>query len=170
MSHVRNLLSSPGRHIVEPGQPAEPPQSGTLHAAPAAGPQPVPVPVPIPVREERPPEFPVEQAQIRPEARLVYHTDPGSPAADRFRFLRMRLREFAKTGKLKKLLITSPIAGDGKSTAVLNLATALSERGKRKVLVLEADLHRGAIAEMLKLRSWPGLSECLTGDVESPLH
>jgi capsular exopolysaccharide synthesis family protein len=164
MSHVRNLLYSPGRHTAEPAHTPAP-----SYAAPAAGPQPVAVPVPIPVREEPPTEFPVEEAQIRPESRLVYHTDPRSPAADRFRFLRMRLREFANAGKLKKLLVTSPIAGDGKSTAILNLATALAERGKRKVLVVEADLHRGSIAEVLRLRAWSGLGECLTGDLESPL-
>jgi receptor protein-tyrosine kinase len=164
MSHVRNLLYSPGRHTPEPPNPAAP-----SYAAPGAGPQPVPAPVLIPVREEPPPEFPVEQAQIRPETRLVYHTDPRSPAADRFRFLRMRLREFANAGKLKKLLITSPISHDGKSTTIINLATALSERGKRKVLVVEADLHRGSISELLKLRAWRGLGECLSGDLESPM-
>ena len=110
----------------------------------------------------------MEQARIQPESRMVYHTDPRSPAADRFRFLRMRLREFAKDGKLKRLLVTSPTAGDGKTTAILNLATALSERGKRKVLVVEADLHRASIAEALKLRAWRGLTECLTDDTESP--
>jgi capsular exopolysaccharide synthesis family protein len=161
MSHVRNLLHSPSRQTLEPPHPAQPAQS-------AAVPGPQPVPIAIPVRDERLAEFPVEQAQIRPESRIVYYTAPRSPAADRFRLLRMRLRDFANAGKLKKLLVTSPIAGDGKSTAILNLATALAERGKRKVLVIEADLHRGSISETLKLRPWRGLNECLTANVESP--
>jgi protein-tyrosine kinase len=164
MSHVRNLLYTPGRHTPEPSPPAH-----TPHAMSGAGPQPVPVPIPVAVRAEAPVEFPVEQAQVRPESRIIYYTDPRSPAADRFRFLRMRLRDLAKAGKLKKLLITSPMPGDGKTTAVLNLATVLSERGKWKVLVIEADLHRGSIAQALNLRAWRGLGECLTDEHESPL-
>jgi capsular exopolysaccharide synthesis family protein len=115
------------------------------------------------------PEFPVEEARLTPASRLVYHNDPRSPAADKFRFLRMRLREYWATGRLKKLLVTSPLAGDGKSTILLNLATALSERGKRSVLVIEADLHHSTLAEILKLRPWAGLTECLQDDSISPL-
>src|SRR5215475_13675321 len=59
-------------------------------------------------------EFEVEQAHLTPEARIVFHTDPRSPAADRFRLLRMRLKEFWNAGKLKKLLITGAMAGDAK--------------------------------------------------------
>jgi capsular exopolysaccharide synthesis family protein len=154
MSHVRNLLHAPSREGVE-----------TSHSPVVARPQ----PVRAPLRDQPSPEFPVEEARIRPECRIVYHTDPRSPAADRFRFLRMRLRDAASAGILKKLLVTSPVAGDGKSTAILNLATALSERGKRKVLVIEADLHRSSLSEILQLRPWRGLTECLTDDSESPL-
>jgi capsular exopolysaccharide synthesis family protein len=111
--------------------------------------------------------FPKETAQFGPEHRLIFHTDPHNPAADRFRLLRMRLKEQWKAGKLKKLLVTSPLAGDGKSTVTLNLATALHERGKHSVLVVEADLHHSSISEMLKLR-WAGLSECLTDSSVAP--
>jgi capsular exopolysaccharide synthesis family protein len=110
------------------------------------------------------PELPVEEAHFTPEDRLIFHTDPRSPAADRFRLLRMRLKQHWKAGKLKKLLITSPIARDGKSTVTLNLATALAERGKRTVLVIEADLHHSSLTEILRLRSWVGLADCLVDE------
>jgi capsular exopolysaccharide synthesis family protein len=106
-------------------------------------------------------EFPVEAAHIRPEHRLVFYTDPHSPAADRFRYLRMRLREPWSKGKLKKILITSSLSNEGKSTVILNLATALSERGQRAVLVVDADLHKSCLGEKLGLKTWAGLSECL---------
>lgn len=115
------------------------------------------------------PEFAAEEAHFGPEARLAYYTDPRGPAADRFRLLRMRLKTHWKTGKLKRLLITSPLAHDGKSTVTLNLATALAERGKRTVLVVEADLHHSSLTEILKLKPWAGLTECLVGDTTSPL-
>jgi capsular exopolysaccharide synthesis family protein len=115
------------------------------------------------------PEFAVEEAHLSAENRLVYFADPRSPAADRYRLLRMRLKEHWRAGKLKKLLITGALAHDGKSTVVLNLATALAERGKHSVLVVEADLHHSSITESLKLRPWAGLTECLADGATSPL-
>jgi hypothetical protein len=78
----------------------------------------------------------VEEAHIDDANRIVFHTDPSSPRTDRFRFLRMRLRELWNTKKLRVFLITSPLPEDGKSTITVNLATALAEGGKRFVLMV----------------------------------
>ena len=107
--------------------------------------------------------IPVEEAHVNAASRIVFHTDPSSPGADRFRFLRMRLRELWNTKELRTLLITSPLPEDGKSTTALNLATALAEGGKRSVLVIEGDLHRSPLSEQLRLKPGPGLAECLEG-------
>jgi capsular exopolysaccharide synthesis family protein len=121
--------------------------------------------VPPPDRDELAP-LPVENAEILPEARLVFHTDPHSPGADRYRLLRMRLRELGSSGKLKTLLITSPLPHEGKSTVCLNLATALAEGGKKNVLLIEADLHQPVLNSRLRLTDWAGLAECLEGTVD----
>lgn len=102
-----------------------------------------------------------EEVQLQPESRLVYHTEPRGPGADRYRYLRMRLREMAESRKLRSLLITSAMPQDGKSTTALNLATALAEQGKRSVLLIEADLYHPTLREQLGIGSWPGLAECL---------
>ena len=107
--------------------------------------------------------IPVEEVHIDPASRIVSYTDPSSPGADRFRFLRMRLRELWNTKKLRILLITSPLPEDGKSTIAMNLATALAEGGKRSVLLIEADLHRSPLTGQLGLKGGPGLGECLEG-------
>ncbi len=107
-----------------------------------------------------------EHVAIRPDARLVYHTDPHGAAADRFRLMRIRLHALRMTGKLKKLLITSPLPGDGKSTVSLNLATALSEGGARRVLVVDADLHHSPLTVELGLSKRRGLAECLAGSMD----
>lgn len=109
----------------------------------------------------QPPEIPVEEVRVHPESRVVFSTDPRSPGADRFRFLRMRLREIWNAGKLRSLLITSPLPGDGKSTIALNLATALSEKGQRAVLLVDGDLHKSALVRQLGIRKGPGLADCL---------
>jgi len=110
-------------------------------------------------------DFPVMEARPRPETRLICHTDPRSAAADRFRYLRMLLREPWSAGKLKKLLIAGALAHDGKSTITMNLATVLADRGKHSVLVVEADLHYPSLAKALQINPLAGLAECLTGGI-----
>lgn len=114
----------------------------------------------------------VEEVHILPESRIVVQADPRGLAADRFRYLRLRLRERAESGKLKTLLVTSPSPEDGKSTVALNLATTLAEGGKRNVLLLEGDLYHATIAQNLGLPVRPGLAECLESGLDpvSPLR
>jgi capsular exopolysaccharide synthesis family protein len=110
--------------------------------------------------------IPVEEVRIHSGSRIAIYTDPRGLAADRFRFLRLRLREQADTGKLKRILVTSPLPEDGKSTVALNLATVLAERGKRSVLLLEADLYHATIAQHLGVSARPGLAECLENGLD----
>ena len=100
-----------------------------------------------------------EVSPVPPESRVVVHTDPRSAGADRFRLAQIRLTSIQVSTKLKSFLITSPLPEDGKSTVALNLATGLSEEGKRPVLLLEADVHRPALVKKLGLKPWPGLTE-----------
>jgi capsular exopolysaccharide synthesis family protein len=106
-------------------------------------------------------QAPVEEARLSPESRVVILSDPKSAGADRFRYLRMCLREVRAAAKLRSLLITSPLPLDGKSTVALNLATTLSRSGKHPVLVIEADLHHPTLAGRLGIQSRQGLAECL---------
>jgi protein-tyrosine kinase len=111
-------------------------------------------------------QIPVEEVHLHAGSRIALYTDPRGVAADRFRFLRLRLRERAETGTLKSILVTSALPQDGKSTVALNLATALAERGKRNVLLLEADLYHATIAQNLGIPVRPGLAECLEGGLD----
>jgi protein-tyrosine kinase len=158
MSHLRNLFqkSSANERIA----PARDVPVAAPNVAAVAG---------VAAATTTLPEFAVETAHLGAENRLIYYNDPRSPAADRYRLLRMRLKELRRTGKLKKILVTGALAHDGKSTVVLNLATALAERGKHSVLVIEADLHHSSLAGNLKLKPWAGLSECLIDDTVPPL-
>src|SRR5579864_3101260 len=46
-------------------------------------------------------QIPVEEVHIHFASRIVLHTNPRGLAADRFRFMRLRLQERADAGKLK---------------------------------------------------------------------
>jgi capsular exopolysaccharide synthesis family protein len=104
---------------------------------------------------------PFVEVHLEPKSRLFFHTEPCSSASDRYRFLRMRLREFKAKLKLKTVLVTSPNPGDGKSTTVANLATALADRGRSRVLVVEADLYHASLVELVGVRPAKGLGEIL---------
>jgi receptor protein-tyrosine kinase len=104
---------------------------------------------------------PVVDARITPETRIVVATDLSSPGADRFRFLRMRLRELRSAGNVRTVLVTSAMPQDGKSTVAMNLATVLADGGKSSVLLIEGDLHRPSVAAALGITPGRGLAECV---------
>jgi tyrosine-protein kinase Etk/Wzc len=91
----------------------------------------------------------------------------GSPVfAEAFRHLRTRIYcdgALAGAAASTVMVITSPGAGDGKTMCVISLATALALDGKR-VLVIEADLHRPSLGQLLPVRQCGGLADLLTGD------
>ena len=59
------------------------------------------------------------------------------------------------------LLVTSPGAGEGKSTMIANLAVAVAQTGK-KVVLLDGDLRRPSVHRLFKtLNREPGLSNYL---------
>jgi capsular exopolysaccharide synthesis family protein len=99
-----------------------------------------------------------------PDSKLVCLNAPESFGAEKFRFLGVRLRQLQHTRPLKKLLITSTIPEEGKSTVSANLATILARRQQPKILLLEGDLRRPSLGKQFGLGSLPGLSEWLKGE------
>lgn len=95
--------------------------------------------------------------------RLVCMTDKGSPAAEAFRLLRVRLRHLRKDRPLKKLLITSSVPQEGKSFSAANLACALASGSQEKVLLLEGDLRRPTQSRLFGIRPESGICECVRG-------
>ena len=100
-----------------------------------------------------------EVSPLPAESRVVVHSDPRSAGADRFKLVRIRLQNLQATRGLKRLLITSPLPADGKSTVALNLATVLSDKGKHAVLLLEADVYRPSLLKKLGIKPWGGLTD-----------
>src|ERR1700723_2677702 len=93
-------------------------------------------------------------------SRLVFMTEPDSLAAEKFRFLGVRLRQLQQSRPLKKVLVTSPIPEEGKSTVSANLAGGLARR-KQSVLLIEGDLRRPTLASQFGLGRLAGLGEWL---------
>jgi len=104
-----------------------------------------------------------------PHPKLVCVTGEESLAAEKFRFLAVRLRHLQQKRPLKRLLITSSMSEEGKSTVAANLACALARR-QQKVLLLEGDLRRPSLAKLFGLGPIPGLSELLQGEPSAAMN
>jgi capsular exopolysaccharide synthesis family protein len=107
---------------------------------------------------------PVLPVSLRDDSRLVSIGKDGSLGAEKFRFLAVRLRQLRQSRPLKKILITSSIPQEGKSTVAANLACTLARRKPQKTLLLEGDLRRPNIAAQFGLGKLPGLCEWLSGE------
>ena len=105
-------------------------------------------------------ELAVTDVKVQPADRLVWHAESNGLPVDRYRLLRMRLRELRNTGDLKSLLITSALPREGKSTILMNLATGFARRRER-VLAIDGDLHRSSLTLRLGLETAPGFSQCI---------
>ncbi len=92
------------------------------------------------------------------DPRLLMLSAPDSPAAASFRVLRHRLGE--RKG-VKVLLVASPRAGEGKTLCAVNLALALGEAGRARVLLLEANYRCPSLARLLGFRPLLCVSEQL---------
>jgi capsular exopolysaccharide synthesis family protein len=104
--------------------------------------------------------FPALEVLPTATSRLVFMTEPDSLAAEKFRFLGVRLRQLQQSRPLKKVLVTSTIPEEGKSTVSANLAGVLARR-KQSVLLIEGDLRRPTLAQQFGLGTLAGLGEWL---------
>lgn len=82
------------------------------------------------------------------DPRLVLASDPDSERAASFRVLRHHLLEL---GRPQVVIVSSPQPADGKSTTAMNLALALAECGRAKVLLAETHVRRPQFANAFRL-------------------
>ncbi len=96
----------------------------------------------------------------RMEINILYDTNRGE-YVEAMRLIRTRL-ERQLTDK-KVLMVTSSIAGEGKSTVAANLAISMALKGKRVVLV-DCDLRNPSVSRIFNLtKEYPGLVSLLRG-------
>jgi capsular exopolysaccharide synthesis family protein len=85
------------------------------------------------------------------------------PAVEQFRSLRSRLFELRGIKPLKSVLVTSGLPQEGKSFVSINLAISLARHKNSKVLLIDGDMRRYSLHELLGCESNPGLADYLAG-------
>jgi non-specific protein-tyrosine kinase len=88
---------------------------------------------------------------------LIAIKEPRSPVTEAFRSLRTNVHFAGVDQPMRRLMVTSPTPGDGKSTISANLAVVLAQSGIRVCLV-DADLRRPRVHHLLALPNGSGLS------------
>jgi capsular exopolysaccharide synthesis family protein len=108
-------------------------------------------------------QFQSLQVSVPAQSRLVCLTDNQSLAAEKFRFVGITLQHLRRERPLKKVLITSTIPQEGKTTVSANLACALARRTQQRTLLVEGDVRRPSLSQIFGLERMPGICECLQG-------
>ena len=93
---------------------------------------------------------------------LAVLKEPEGASAEAFRMLRGNLEFVNVDGEVSTFLFTSPTQGEGKTTAVCNLAVTLARTGKR-VIVVDCDLRRPRVHAYFNLANREGVSTVVAG-------
>lgn len=153
-AQIAEPVSAPATQVAEPQFPVLEPRT----------------PIEDPPPHSRPWErFESLPVSLLPYSKLVSVVEKDGLAAEKFRFLAVRLRHLQQRRPLKQLLITSTMPEEGKSMVAANLACTLGSRKQQRTLLLEGDLRRPTLQRQLGLGKIPGLSEYLEGTMEANL-
>jgi len=90
------------------------------------------------------------------------HLEPKSSVAEACRTIRTAVYFGVPDGHAKTILVTSPEAGDGKTTVVSNLAIAMAQAGQR-TLILDGDFRKPTQHRIFEVDNEKGLSNMLAG-------
>ncbi len=96
---------------------------------------------------------------------LIVEKNSKSSVAEAIRIIRTNLLFSSADKKVKTILVTSSVSGEGKSFISANLATAFAQNDY-KVLLIDCDLRKGRLHRLFNITNDKGLSNLLLGDVE----
>ncbi len=128
----------------------------------------------LPSRQSRGTSGPAAAGRPRPQAAaargvaLATRDVQMFPGAEAYRHLRATLFSTRFGQAPRKLLVTSALPSEGKTSVATNLATTLARQGFQ-VLLIDCDLRNGKLHRIFDLSIAPGLTDALRG-TDSPLE
>lgn len=94
---------------------------------------------------------------------IAFEDKKQNLAVEAFRSLRTNIKLSNPDNVIKKILVTSSISKEGKTTVSTNLAVGYSFAGK-KVILIDADMRKPRIHKMFGLKNEIGLSNLIVGE------
>jgi polysaccharide biosynthesis transport protein len=106
-----------------------------------------------------------------PRHPVILRDEPLAAPSEAVRRLRTNLQFIDVASRPKSIVISSSVAGEGKSTIAINLAVSLADTGAR-VILIDADLRRPSMADYIGIEGNVGLTTVLIGraDVEDVIQ
>src|SRR5262249_3369851 len=89
----------------------------------------------------------------------------GNVFSDSVDTIRTTLLFMSRMEGVRAVLVTSAVAGEGKTSAASHLAMSLARAG-RKTLLVDGDLRRPVVHTLFGIGQGPGLSEVLRGETD----
>ena len=102
------------------------------------------------------------------KSELILGSNSSPYIAEDFGKLSGAIRIAIKEIPLKKILVTSPHPGEGKSFVAANLAIILARTGA-EVILIDADFHRSRISDLFGLDNRKGLSNLIQSNIKGNL-
>lgn len=99
---------------------------------------------------------------------LIAQNDPKSNVAEALRIVRTNLQFSSVDEKLKTILVTSSVPGEGKSFISSNLAVTFAQNNS-KVLLVDCDMRKGRLHKIFNLSNDKGLSNLLIDDINTDI-
>lgn len=90
----------------------------------------------------------------------------GGGEATPYDVLRTKVIQLMHANDWKRLLITSPAPGSGKTTTSANLAISLARQVDLRVTLMDLDMRRPALAKLIGYKAEMGAEAVLTGETE----
>lgn len=95
---------------------------------------------------------------------LMPHAHPRSTIAEAYRDFRTALL-LSQAGGMRSVVVTSALPGEGKTSTAVNLAAVMGQIG-RKVLVIDADLHKPRLHQVFQVTNRRGLVSVLAENAD----
>jgi len=102
---------------------------------------------------------PISQTSLSIDERFPSLFSAYGFASEQFRLLATRLQQMQQKGTLKSILLTSSVAQEGKSLMTVNLAIALAQGARQRILVVDADLRTSGVCRTLRMEDRTGLRD-----------
>ena len=107
-----------------------------------------------------------QEESIETSKKFIIDKKTSFPVSEAYRKARTSIFYLPFENNCKKIVITSAVTNEGKSTTATNLSIMLAQADK-KVLLVDADMRRPKISKYLSLMQHDGLSEFLAGITSS---
>ncbi len=106
------------------------------------------------------PALHLDGADLRKKRIVAY---AGGQEAVSFDVMRTKVLQQIRANGWRRLAVTSPTAGCGKSTISVNLALSLARQPELRTVLLDLDLRRPSLAKMLGIHDRPSFAQVLAG-------